>query len=115
MTSIRFLVSMHLRLQTWSRSTRSEICLNGREWLARQMDKAGLCYQRQDNTLRGERPTKAQRLMDRQLQTDCLRTSKRLLNQDHPLHREICRPLDWGYYRTCCESEYATDVMFRAG
>jgi hypothetical protein len=35
------------------------------------------------------------------------------LNQCHPLHREICRPLDWEYYWTCCESEYATDVMFK--
>ena len=26
-----------------------QICLNGREWLARQMDGAGLSYARQDN------------------------------------------------------------------
>jgi hypothetical protein len=51
--------------------------------------------------------------MDRQLQTRWPTHLKRLLNQNHPLHREICRPLDWEYYWTCCESEYATDVMFR--
>ena len=104
---------MHLRLQTWF-PFQIEICLNGREWLARQMDRTGLGYQRQDNYFAWlEDPPKAQRLMDRQLQC-CWRTHlKGLLDQNHPLHREICCPLDWEYYWTCCESEFATDVMFR--
>jgi hypothetical protein len=29
-----------------------EMCLNGRAWLARQMDRVGLSYQRQDNRVR---------------------------------------------------------------
>lgn len=104
---------MHLRLQTWF-PFQIEICLNGREWLARQMDKVGLSYQRQDNYLAWlQDPLRAQRLMDRQLQCDWRTHLKRLLDQNHPLHREICCPLDWEYYWTCCESEYATDVMFR--
>src|SRR3989475_1453527 len=37
---------MHLRLQTWF-PFQVEICLNGREWLARQLDKVGLNYQPQ--------------------------------------------------------------------
>ena len=104
---------IHLRLQTWF-PFQIEICLNGREWLARQMDRAGLGYQRQDNYFAWlEDPRQAQRLMDRQVQC-CWRTQlRRVLDQNHPLHREICRPLDWEYYWTCCESEYATDVMFR--
>jgi hypothetical protein len=104
---------MHLRLQTWF-PFQIEICLNGREWLARQMERTALSYQRQDNYFAWlEDPRQAQRLMERQLQC-CWRTHlKRLLDQNHPLHREICRPLDWEYYWTCCESEYATDIMFR--
>jgi len=86
---------MHLRLQTWFPFP-IEICLNGREWLARQMDRSGLSYQRQDNYFAWlQDPDQAQRLMDRQLQTRWPTHLKRLLNQNHPLHREICRPLDW--------------------
>jgi hypothetical protein len=104
---------IHLRLQTWF-PFQIEICLNGREWLARQMDRTGLRYQRQDNYFAWlEDPLKAQGLMDRQLQCGWRTHLKRLLDQNHPLHREICRPLDWEYYWTCCESEYATDIMFR--
>jgi hypothetical protein len=104
---------MHLRLQTWF-PFQIEVCLNGREWLARQLDKAGLNYERQDNYLAwtADLP-KAQSLMDRQLQTHWRTHLQRLLDQCHPLHKEICRPLEWEYYWTCCESEYATDVMFR--
>src|SRR5262249_31096696 len=39
---------MHARIQTWFPFT-AYVCLNGREWLARQMDQAGLSYQRRDN------------------------------------------------------------------
>ncbi len=104
---------MHLRLQSWF-PFQIEVCLNGREWLARQLDRAQVPYERQDNYLAwmADLP-KAQGLMDRQLQTQWLPHLQRLLDQCHPLHKEICRPLDWQYYWTCCESEYATDVMFR--
>jgi hypothetical protein len=37
---------LHLRLQTWFPLT-IHVCLNGREWLARQMDMAG--YVQRDN------------------------------------------------------------------
>lgn len=104
---------MHLRLQTWF-PFQIEVCLNGREWLAQQLDRAGIEYARQDNYFAwiADVP-RAQRLMDRQIQTQWRPHLERLLNQTHPLHREICRPLEWQYYWTCCESEYASDVMFK--
>ena len=34
---------MHVRLQTWLPFT-IQVCLNGREWLARKMDRAGISY-----------------------------------------------------------------------
>jgi len=104
---------MHMRLQTWF-PFQIEICLNGREWLARQLDKAGVVYQRQDNYFAAiaELP-KAQRLMERQAQIQWPTQLGKLLNRNHPLHKEICRPLEWEYYWSCCESEYATDVMFK--
>ena len=39
---------MNARIQTWFPFT-VQVCLNGREWLARQMDRAGLPYVRHDN------------------------------------------------------------------
>ena len=39
---------MHGRLQTWF-PFRIQMCLNGREWLSRQMDQAGMKYHREDN------------------------------------------------------------------
>lgn len=40
---------MHARIQTWF-PFHVYVCLNGREWLARQMDAAHLRYVRRDNT-----------------------------------------------------------------
>jgi len=39
---------MHLRLQTWAPFT-IQVCINGREWLAREMDRQGIGYQKHDN------------------------------------------------------------------
>jgi len=104
---------MHLRLQTWF-PFQIEVCLNGREWLSRQLDRAHIAYERQDNYLAWIQDVpRAQALMDRQCKMQWPRALGRLLDQCHPLHREICRPLDWQYYWSCCESEFATDVMFK--
>ncbi len=39
---------MHVRLQTWLPFT-IQVCLNGREYLARCMDRAGMKYEKRDN------------------------------------------------------------------
>ena len=104
---------MHLRLQTWF-PFQIEVCLNGRDWLSRQLDRAHIAYERQDNYLAWIQDLpRAQGLMDRQCHLRWPAVLRRLLDQCHPLHREICRPLEWEYYWTCCESEFATDIMFR--
>ena len=54
----------YARIQPWF-PFRIQTCLNGREWLARQMDAAGLRYVRQDNCFPWiEDFAEAQRLMD---------------------------------------------------
>jgi hypothetical protein len=59
---------LNARIQTWFPFS-IQLCLNGREWLARQMDQAGLAYARQDNCFPWiEDWTQAQQLMDQQLQ-----------------------------------------------
>lgn len=55
------------RIQTWFPFS-IQICLNGREWLARQMDREGLHYQRQDNCFVWlEDYPRAQQLLEEQL------------------------------------------------
>ena len=39
---------LHLRLQTWFPFL-VQVCVNGREWLGRQMDKAGIAYRREES------------------------------------------------------------------
>jgi hypothetical protein len=104
---------MHVRLQTWF-PFEVNICLNGRHWLARQMDEAGIAYQKRENAFLNISDLKgAQALMDQQLQTDWPKELNGLLKQTHPLHRPICRPLNLKYYWSSSETEYATDIMFK--
>ena len=39
---------LHVRIQTWF-PMQIQVYLNGRDWLARQMDREGLSYRRSDN------------------------------------------------------------------
>jgi len=103
----------HVRVQTWFPFT-VDVCLNGRDRLARQMDAAGLAYRQRDNCFVWvEDPKRAQALLDEQLRTDWPGQLGQLLDQAHPLHREICRPIAQTYYWTASASEYATDLLFR--
>jgi hypothetical protein len=105
---------MHLRLQTWFPFL-INVCLNGRQWLARQMAKAGIEFEQKDNCFTWIKDwDKAQALADQQLQTRWPETLERLVKDNHPTHRKICQPLSVGYYWSACESEYATDVAFCA-
>jgi len=104
---------MHLRLQTWF-PFQINICLNGRHWLAKQLDQAGLAYQKKENTfLRVADLGRAQDLLDQQLQTDWPKELGKLVDQVHPLHRSINRPLNLKYYWSASDTEYATDVIFK--
>ncbi len=106
---------MHIRLMTWFPMS-VQICLNGREWLARQLDAAGIEYQRRDNSLAwvADFP-KAQALFDEQLQTDWSATLTGVIRESHP---EFARLLtEWqlrDYYWTAEQTEWATDVAFRS-
>jgi hypothetical protein len=100
------------RVQTWFPFT-VDVCLNGREWLARQMDRAGLTYEQRDNCfVRVSDPIRAQALLDEQLRTDWVRVLQPLLERSHPLHAELGRPLGQNYYWTASQTEYATDLIF---
>ncbi|MGH9593875.1 MAG: hypothetical protein ACRD5L_12350, partial [Bryobacteraceae bacterium] len=103
----------HVRVQSWFPFT-VDACLNGREWLARQMDRAGLKYEQRDNCfVRVSDPLRAQALLDEQLRTDWPKLLNGLLAQAHPLHERLARPLKQDYYWSATQTEFATDLLFR--
>lgn len=103
----------HVRVQTWLPFT-VEVWLNGREWLARQMDRAGLAYVQRDNCFTHlADPVAAQAWLDRQHRAPWPKLLGELLDRTHPLHAEITAPLPYlSYYWSLTQSEYATDLLF---
>lgn len=80
---------MHARLQTWFPFT-VHVCINGREWLARSMDRAGIGYIRKENCFVDVADVAgAQKLLDRQLRTDWVRLLDGLIPQMNPADRSI--------------------------
>ena len=103
------------RIQTWF-PFQVQIYLNGREWLAQQMQKKGVQYIRQENGFPWiEDYTRAQVLMDEQGKTDWPRELGVIAQQLNPLHGEIFGGFPAQYYWSVVESEWATDVGFRGG
>ena len=106
---------MNARIQTWF-PFNIQVCINGREWLARQMDRQGLRYQRQGNCFPWlEDYQQAQQLLDAQLQIHWPTALQKVADPLNPLHQEIFQKYPSTYYWTSYQSESATDVMFRAG
>jgi hypothetical protein len=104
---------LHVRVQSWFPFS-VDVCLNGREWLARQMDAAGIRYHQRDNCfVRVSDPSAAQDLFNQQLQTDWSARLDELLSLAHPLHAELAKPLGQRYYWSATQSEFATDLCFK--
>ena len=107
---------MHARLQTWF-PFNMHICLNGREWLARQMDAEGIGYLRRDNCfVQVADMERAQKLLDRQLRISWTSLLNRIANQANPARKTIFgqHALDLDYYWSVQESEWASDILFRS-
>lgn len=105
---------MHARIQTWFPYA-VQVCLNGREWLARQMDRAGLTYQRRDNKFVDlEDFAQAQALMDRQRRESWPKRLGEILGRIHPAHPDLLGRLPVDYYWSVYQSEWASDVVFRS-
>ena len=104
---------MSVRVQTWFPFA-VDVCLNGREWLARQMERAGVSFEQRDNCfVRVSDAARAQELLDVQRRTDWVGALQPLLEAAHPLHAELGRPLGQSYYWTASQTEFATDVLFK--
>jgi hypothetical protein len=80
---------MNARIQTWF-PFNIQVCLNGREWLARLLERKGIGFKRHDNCFTAlDDIHAAQRLMDKQLETDWPRVLTRIARTMNPLHDEI--------------------------
>jgi len=105
---------MHIRLQTWLPLS-IQVCVNGREWLARQMKRAGIEYEQQDNCFTSiADPARAQALMDRLGDYPWAKWLNRRAQWVNPWLGPQARPQLRGYYWMVRQSECATDVMFRS-
>ena len=106
---------MHVRLQSWL-PLQIKVCLNGRDWLARQLDGAGIGYLKKDNAFTYiDDFAQAQALLDQQLEVQWPLALDELVRQFHPTHAAAvagaCRQ---SYYWSVEQSEWATDVVFRS-
>ncbi len=104
---------MHVRLQAWV-PWEIQIWINGRQWLARQLDAAGVGYLRYDNALLAiDDLETASQLCE----AFSRRAWKRVLNvfahRFNPLLADVEAADFGGYYWVCDQAEVATDVMFR--
>ena len=103
---------LYVRLQTWF-PFNLFVGLNGREWLGRQMDAAGIKYLRHDNCFpRISDPEAAQRLLDQQSSWNWEQSLGELDQMVNPALAGIVGGYQIGYYWSLDQSEWATDVMF---
>lgn len=104
---------MHARIQTWFPFS-IQICLNGREWLARNMAAAGLGHIQRDNCFTWlEHPEQAQRLMDQQVQAAWPELLNGIARSLNPRHDTMFQAYPVEYYWSTYQSEWATDILFR--
>jgi len=102
---------MHGRIQTWFPFS-IQVCLNGREWLARRMDEAGIAYRKVDNAFPSIADVPAaQALMDRLRRLAWPEFLDRIARQLNPAQQQILGDYRSSYYWTVYQSEWATDVM----
>jgi hypothetical protein len=89
---------MHIRLQSWLPLT-IQVCINGREWLARQMKRERIEYEQKENcfTLIAD-PVRAQALMDRLVDYPWAKRLNRWAQSVNPWLEPQARPRLRGYY-----------------
>lgn len=103
---------MNARIQTWAPFP-IQICINGREWLSRQLDAAQIDYIRRDNCIVWvEDVPRAQQLLDEQLKVSWPKLLNEIAFELNPIHEELFKGFPVRYYWYTHQSEWATDIMF---
>jgi hypothetical protein len=102
---------LHVRLPTWFPLT-IQVYVNGHEWLARQLDRRRLAYQRRDNAfLSLDAPTKVQEVADRLLRKKWPGFLAVLAKRCNPLFADLLKGLS--YQWVIDQAEFALDILFR--
>ncbi len=104
----------HVRLQTWA-PYNIFICLNGRHWLERQLQNAGIAYVKEGNCFPWiEDIAAAQHLLNQQLQSCWAKVLVGLVKQMCPRLDQALLPVRPDYYWSADETEWASDIMFNS-
>lgn len=104
---------LHVRLQSWFPFT-VHVGLNGREWLACQLERAGLAYRRRGNCFVWlEDVPAAQQLCDAQLRTAWAPLLDGLVGAASPALPTLFAATPLRYSWSVEQSEWASDVMFK--
>lgn len=104
---------MNARIQTWFPFP-IQICVNGREWLGRQMRQQGVEFVAAGNCFPWVGDWgKAQELLDQQLRTDWPKALDPVARRLNPEHEAIFSKYPASYYWSTYQSEWAIDVVFR--
>jgi hypothetical protein len=105
----------HVRIQSWLPFA-VHVCINGREWLCRELTAEGIGFRRRDNCLIDVADVgQAQRFLDHQPGAPWTQQLEALLDRVCPaLSQLMMRGYPLRHYWTAAETEWATDVMFRS-
>ena len=102
----------HVRLQSWL-PFGVTLCLNGRHWLEKQLECEGIGFVKDGNCFPWlEDLERAQALLDEQLKTDWPMLLNGLIRNTCPQLPHVLSPLEFKYYWSADETEWATDIMF---
>jgi len=102
---------MNIRLQTWF-PYHIQVCLNGREWLRRSLEREGVDFLAKGNKfLHIADYQQAQHLLDDQLNACFTELLNGFLPVVFPMMQDILGP-HLSYYWTLWQSEWAADLIF---
>jgi len=104
---------MHVRLQSWAPYS-IQVYVNGREWLARQLDRRGIAYSKSDNKITWVADVEATRqLCDSFTHTAWPSFLDRLARMVNPLLPDLQQAGFGSYWWVIDQCEYATDLLFK--
>jgi hypothetical protein len=100
---------MHVRRQSWAPSS-IQVYVNGREWLARQLDRRGIAHSKSDNKITWVVEATRQ-LCESFTHTACF--LDRLARMVNPLLPDLQAAGFGSYWWVIDQCEYATDLLFK--
>lgn len=105
---------MHVKLQSWF-PFEIQVYINGREYLSKQLDMAGITYKRYDNCfIEIADIEKAQEIANAFNARNLDNMLNRFAKQINPFLSRIEEIFRFGYFWCMDQCEYATDVMFKS-